>query len=473
MSLHIAFLNPQGNFDAENSHLTAHPDFGGQLIYVRELALAMARQGARVDILTRQIIDDDWQEFHAGLDDFGELSDQVRIVRLPFGGPKFLPKESLWPVLPEFVDEIIKFYGDDVPDYLTAHYADGGYTAVALRARTGVGFTFTGHSLGAQKMDKLKISTDNFKALDKRFHFAQRIEAERLAMHHADMVVTSTQAEADEQYAHALYQDAAPSTPDGFKVIPPGINGKIFHPHGEHDEGTANGAAGRAALSAMMSGPQVVVSSRLDAKKNIGGVVEAFARSSALSSRAGLVICIRGIDDPWAEVSKLGDDERVVLEPILERIDHSGIRDRVQFLNIGSQLQLAMTYRWLAESVSVFALPSLIEPFGLAPIEAAACGLAVAATRNGGPSEVFGQGEGVLFDPENPDDIAAKLIEALDQRDSLRACALDQIVPRYTWDRTAERYLEVIKRGIGKERAPIELPATLDASERIGNWLAD
>ena len=43
--MHIVFLNPQGNFDSADSYLTEHPDFGGQLVYVKELAQAMAQQG--------------------------------------------------------------------------------------------------------------------------------------------------------------------------------------------------------------------------------------------------------------------------------------------------------------------------------------------------------------------------------------------------------------------------------------------
>ena len=50
--MHIAFLNPQGNFDPNDSYWTEHPDFGGQLVYVKEVATAMAALGHRVDILT-------------------------------------------------------------------------------------------------------------------------------------------------------------------------------------------------------------------------------------------------------------------------------------------------------------------------------------------------------------------------------------------------------------------------------------
>ena len=60
--MHVIFLNPQGNFDPVDSHLTEHPDFGGQLVYVKEVAQAMTAAGHRVDILTRQIDDPDWPE---------------------------------------------------------------------------------------------------------------------------------------------------------------------------------------------------------------------------------------------------------------------------------------------------------------------------------------------------------------------------------------------------------------------------
>jgi len=464
--MHIAFLNPQGNFDADNSYLTEHPDFGGQLIYVRELALAMAGLGARVDILTRRIVDPAWPEFADPEDDFGEAADRVRIIRLPCGGDAFLAKEALWPVLSDWVDAIQAHYRDSLPDYFTAHYADGGFAAVLLRARTGIGFTFTGHSLGAQKMDKLKASKDNWSSLEARFKFSRRIEAERLAMSLADRVVTSTTAEASDQYAHPLYAHAAPSSMAGFEVIPPGINGRIFHSYLDRDR-----SGNQTQMASIPKGPQVVVSSRLDAKKNIAGVVEAFAGTSTLAERAGLVICIRGLDDPWAEIDRLGPDERAVLTPILMRIDEAGIRSRVRFLNIGSQQALAGTYRRLAAADSVFALPSLVEPFGLAPIEAAACGLAVAATKNGGPSEVFGRGGGVLFDPEDPNDIAERLIDALDEAPALRRQALERIVPNYTWEHTAERYLEVIRAGMDQSRAPIDEPVALDAEPRIRAWL--
>jgi len=68
--MHISFLNPQGNFDPNDSYWTEHPDFGGQLVYVKEVASAMANLGHQVDIITRQIIDPEWPEFADSQDAF-------------------------------------------------------------------------------------------------------------------------------------------------------------------------------------------------------------------------------------------------------------------------------------------------------------------------------------------------------------------------------------------------------------------
>ena len=87
--MHIVLLNPQGNFDPADSYLTEHPDFGGQLVYVKELAQAMAKQGHKVDIVTRRIRDSSWPEFFADQDNYSMCQENLRILRFPFGGDYF------------------------------------------------------------------------------------------------------------------------------------------------------------------------------------------------------------------------------------------------------------------------------------------------------------------------------------------------------------------------------------------------
>ena len=406
--MHILFLNPQGNFDPQDSYLAAHPDFGGQLVYVKELACAMAEQGHRVDIITRRIVDNEWPEFSAVQESYPGYEDKLRILRFDCGGSQFLPKEQLWPHLPELVDNMIAFYGNALPDFATGHYADGGYCAVLLKARCGINFSFTGHSLGAQKLDKLGMNRQNADRMETRYHFSERIEAERASMRHASAIFTSTDQERREQYAHPLYQGAISIDDPKFSVVPPGVNTRIFTTQpGEVDERLKPMLD---AKFARVKKPLVIASSRLDEKKNILGVAKAFAKSGELRERADLVLGIRGIDDPFAQIEQLSKAEQSVLRPILEVIEAAGMKDQVINLNLQSQGELAATYRYLAKRKSVFTLTAFYEPFGLAPIEAAACGLACLATKNGGPSEIFEDGSGVLADPFDADDIAAGLV---------------------------------------------------------------
>ena len=468
--MHILFLNPQGNFDEGDSYLAAHPDFGGQLVYVREAAMAMADAGHQVDIVTRRLIDPEWPEFEEEIDHYSGYGDKLRIVRIPCGGDLFIPKEQLWAHLPEFAENVAEFYAGNLPDFVTAHYADGGYSAALLQASTGVRFTFTGHSLGAQKLDKLIATGTDQNELEERYCFGKRIEAERLSMERAFRIITSTRQERIQQYGHALYKGAVDVTDDSrFAVIPPGVNTRVFTL-----ESSAMDAEVESRLRSVLSYPEMphlVISSRLDEKKNIGKAVEAWVDYGELNTQACLALCIRGLEDPWHDIDDLTPEDQEVLRPILELISESGLRDRVAFLNLQSQAELAASYRYFARHGSLFVLPSVYEPFGLAPIEAAACGLPCVATRNGGPSEIFEDGSAILVDPFDMDDIALGMLEALDRQQELAERGRERVLDKYTWQKTAARYLDVIREGV--EMGPADTPATirLDTSSRIGKYL--
>jgi glycosyltransferase involved in cell wall biosynthesis len=66
---------------------------------------------------------------------------------------------------------------------------------------------------------------------------------------------------------------------------------------------------------------------------------------------------------------------------------------------------------WIA-ACDVLCQPSLVEPFGLATLEAMASGRSVVATRVGGPAEFVPPESGVLIDPEDEDSLIAALSQA-------------------------------------------------------------
>lgn len=455
--MHLAFLNPQGNFDPADSYWTEHPDFGGQLVYVKNVALALADLGHQVDIITRRIEDPDWPEFAASIDGYGNA---VRILRIDGGDDnRFLRKEELWPFLGrDWVPGILDWYRQEgsLPDAATGHYGDGGLAAALLRSTAGIPYTFTGHSLGAQKFEKLLDGGRTVAELDGHYQFARRIEAERVAMSNAGVVVTSTNQERFDQYGHPAYREAVDPTDDQqFSVIPPGVALDVF--------GSDVTLAGETETRQLVDDrlwrdldpdrlglPVVVASSRLDPKKNPVVLARAFAASEALQETANLVFITGALDDPLRSDAGAGPTELAVLQDLRAAVDSGGLAGRVAAFGVQGQGPLAGVYRYLAQRRSVFALTALYEPFGLAPLEAAAAGLAVVATQNGGPSESLRDGSteyGVLVDPTDPDAIAAGLIRALsDEWDHLAQDGRQRVLDRYTWDRTAEGYLDAINR---------------------------
>ena len=275
--MHIGFINPQGNFDYNDSHWTEHPDFGGQLVYVKQLALAIAAQGHKVDILTRQIIDTEWPAFAEKFDSYADQPN-IRIIRLPAGPEEFLRKELLWPYLvQDWVPNIINFYREEeqFPDAMTAHFADGGLSAVLIRAQTGIPFTFTAHSLGALKMDRLHVNPDNIAEMNEYFHFGCRLVAERLSMNHSGVNITSTLTqERFYQYAHPAYHGAVDvNNGKRFATISPGVNPDVFGPDIclENEEiiyQQIQSRLERDIVSDRTTLPAIIASSRLEPKKN-------------------------------------------------------------------------------------------------------------------------------------------------------------------------------------------------------------
>jgi|TARA_B100001057_G_C22850113_1_gene950624 sucrose-phosphate synthase len=469
--MHVVFMNPQGNFDPQDSYLTEHPDFGGQLVYVKELAQAMSTRGHKIDIVTRKIQDKSWPEFSSDQDSYPGFEENLRILRFSFGGKKFLKKEELWPHIPDLVDKMLQFYGENQPDFITSHYADGGYAAKLALELAGIPFSFTGHSLGAQKLDKLVLANNSWSNLNEQFKFSKRIAAERNSMKYAAKVFVSTEQERVDQYSHPLYQKAV-DTVDGqkFEVIPPGVNETIFHQRLSSTD--TRQASKLDAIPGLNEKPAILVSSRLDKKKNIEGLVKAYSESRALRNAASLVLCVRGIDDPKLDIFSLEKEEKEVLGNIIDMIDSNNMASQVYFLNISSQIELAATYRYFAQLGSVFALTSVYEPFGLAPIEAAATGLVPIVTKNGGPADIFSNGTGILIDPLCSKSIANGLMEGLDKHKELSSAVVNHVNKKFSWNKTAESYITAIDKIVSTHiKSASTQESILDCEEEIETYL--
>ncbi|KKT89493.1 MAG: Glycosyl transferase group 1 [Candidatus Collierbacteria bacterium GW2011_GWD2_45_10] len=95
-----------------------------------------------------------------------------------------------------------------------------------------------------------------------------------------------------------------------------------------------------------------------------------------------------------------------------------------------------------------FVLPSVYEGFGLPPLQAMACGAAVAVSDISSLPEVV-EDPGALFDPQNVESIAAGIIKAIKNRARLKPKSLKQ-ASKYTWKKTAEETYKVYREVLAK-----------------------
>jgi glycosyltransferase involved in cell wall biosynthesis len=155
-------------------------------------------------------------------------------------------------------------------------------------------------------------------------------------------------------------------------------------------------------------------------------LVEAFANIAQDYPRLGLLI-----------VGRDGEER----EALAAQAQALGLAARVQLM-VG--LEQAEVAALVADAV-LCVQPSLQEAFGMAVIEAGACGVCVAASSVGGHLELLEhERTGVLFEPADPASLATALtgILADPQRRARIARAFQQeVAERYSWTACAASYL--------------------------------
>jgi glycosyltransferase involved in cell wall biosynthesis len=126
-----------------------------------------------------------------------------------------------------------------------------------------------------------------------------------------------------------------------------------------------------------------------------------------------------------------------------------GVAERVRFLGYVSEEELEGLYRLAA----CFALPSLIEGFGLPVLEAMIRDVPVACSNRPALPEVAGDAA-LLFDPERPEEIAAAVNRLLDDAElAAELVARGRArCRRFTWERTAEATLTTYRRAVEKRQ---------------------
>ena len=126
------------------------------------------------------------------------------------------------------------------------------------------------------------------------------------------------------------------------------------------------------------------------------------------------------------------------------------LSDSIEFLGKVSSFKIPS----LLAGCELFVLPSRKEAFGIVVLEAMASKKPVVATRVGGVPEIIDDGiNGILVEPENPEELAHGILMVLENEDlrkKLVRNGYNTVIERYTWPQIADKYIELYSRLLAK-----------------------
>lgn len=190
--------------------------------------------------------------------------------------------------------------------------------------------------------------------------------------------------------------------------------------------------------------PFLMYTGGIDYRKNIEGLIKAFAHLPGTTRNAHQL----------AIVCNVGDAERKRLMTLAQRCGLA--RGALVLTGYVSDDDLVSLYNL----ASAFVFPSLHEGFGLPVLEAMACGTPVIGSDASSIPEVIGRAD-ALFDPSDAAAMATKMDQVLTDenwRAHLRSHGLAQ-ARLFSWDASAERALSGFEQLHDSRRAPAATPA--------------
>ena len=436
-------------------------DTGGHIAYILGAALAqIARPDiSAVEIVTRAFDDPKLGTCHALPRE--QVVSGCDIVRLRTARSDYLAKEDLEAEIPALTVAFLSLLDgmERRPDILHAHFGDAAVLARAASEKFGIPWLYSSHSLA---LDKAGCGTPGPGA-------ARRIDRERLAVCEADAIVASSRDEAERQLPAYDY----------------GAEGRIHHVGpGVMTPRKGDRAKTRRLLEPFLrdpSKPVILAIARPIGKKNLAGLMRAYAKSRRLREKANLVI-VAGLREG---LTGSGTEPDRVVSDLFDLVDRNDLWGRVALPRWHDAEDVTNLYA-LAAADGVFVNPAWHEPFGLTIIEAAQADVPVVATCNGGPSDILRTlGYGELVHPDDEAEMSAAILRVLEDPTRMaRARAAGRIArQQYDWTGWANRVTTIChglleKRprvaSIRRELVACDIDGTLTGSRagaaRFGDW---
>jgi glycosyltransferase involved in cell wall biosynthesis len=157
------------------------------------------------------------------------------------------------------------------------------------------------------------------------------------------------------------------------------------------------------------------------------------------------LLMVGKIGNPWT------GNPTDYFKKLTESIARRNLNEVVRFLGVLPQGELSV----LMSNADLLVLPSRLEAMGNVLLEALASGIPIIGSRVGGIPEVVEESQaGLLFDANDPEDLARQIESMMDPSvyDSLKAVARRAATERFSWNIAAERLLDVYQGVVRSKR---------------------
>ena len=343
---------------------------GGMNIYVLELSKALSKLDLKLDIYTRA----------QGSKDplIVNLNPHLRLIHLPTGVKKPLPKAALLKLTPQYSKNLINFIKKNQLHYhiIHSHYYLSGLIGTKLKTLLpNSKHLITFHTLALMKN------------LVARHHHEQplpeRIKAELDLIKKVDQIIVPS--ENEKNYLQHLYQ----ADPKKLSIIPPGIDLDLFKPMSK--------LKAKKIINADPDHKIVLFVGRLEPLKGIDTLIYAIKILTSKHPDSKICLWIVGND-----ISKTSSEQKK-LEHLKNLLHLPG---SVKFINQKSQKDLPHYYN----ASEVVVMPSHYESFGMVALEALACNTPVITTEASGISSlIIKTKNSTLSSPNHPLALANKI----------------------------------------------------------------
>ncbi len=388
-------------------------DSGGMNIYILEMAKRLAARGVQVDVFTRH---------HDPLDpQVIMLAPGARLIHLPAGVPS-LDKTGVYKLLPQFTSQMRRFCVANRLRYdlVSTHYWLSGLVGMRLASEWGVPHATSFHTMAEMK---------------RRGHpeeagaeVEQRHNSELEVARSADSIIVWSTDERDSIVEFCGVE------PDKINIIPPGVDLARFRPMSQHQSKEHLGYGEE---------KNILFVGRLEPLKGLEFLFRAVA---SLENSNSIRLNVVGGGENSLEKARL--------QALATRMK---LNKSIRFIGNVTQEELPVHYN----AADVCVLPSHYESFGLAALEAAACGRPVIASNVGGiPTIVLDSVTGYLVPSRQADAMAERLCTLLND-DVLRShmgAAARIHAETLGWDRSADSLL-ALYRELAPEQVVAAMPA--------------